>query len=215
MLFKATPTNEGVDRPKVHVDARWLELPFAHHFDHARLHRRSDAIRSLDRRKCGLEDVPRLSVGANCSCSAVFEEVSFLAEGFGERFKQGEIRNQRLYELQFKSLSALFSMIWRHASGLNRRPADYEFIRVKSQLSCFFSFLAVFRAIPRLLEPAGYSGKQMRLGPSSDKTADKTSGIQQVLRLGQVHDGSGCLWRAINKIFRSRSRFKADMGPTL
>jgi hypothetical protein len=33
---------------------------------------------------------------------------------------------------------------WSHPPGSNRRPADYETIRVKSHASLFFSFSACF-----------------------------------------------------------------------
>jgi hypothetical protein len=87
------------------IDTRRLKFPGAHHLDHAGLHRRPNFFSIFHRKKHGLEGIPRLSVGSKCRWGTVFEEASFLEEGFKQRFQHEDFRNQRLYELQLEFLS--------------------------------------------------------------------------------------------------------------
>jgi hypothetical protein len=61
---------------------------------------------------------------------------------------------------------------WSHPPELNRRPTDYESIRVKSLLLLFFSSSACFAGFLRRSETPENWVKRMRLDPRADKTAD-------------------------------------------
>jgi hypothetical protein len=63
--------------------------------------------------------------------------------------------------------------LWSHPPGLNRRPADYETIRVKSHVYYFFSNPPLLQWLREPGEKPGNYGKHMRHGPRADKTADK------------------------------------------
>ncbi|MFZ0338591.1 MAG: hypothetical protein WAL45_11200, partial [Terracidiphilus sp.] len=52
-------------------------------------------------------------------------------------------------------------------------PDDYEATPVKSHVWLFFSFCAGLQAFRTCGETHDNPGKQMRLGPVADKTADK------------------------------------------
>lgn len=105
VLFDVSPSEEGVQRPQVDVDAGRFYLPGVHLRHDAGLDRSPDFVRASDRGQVRLEGVPCLPIGAQSFRGAVLQEAAFLEECFVDGFQHGKFRYQRLYEPQLEFLS--------------------------------------------------------------------------------------------------------------